>query len=121
MEDFAKQFVQAFYQQFDTNKQNLVNFYQQPSQLTFQNNFCQGSEAIMQKIMSLPFQSIRHIVDDISCHQIQATQVPMVLIHVYGKLSIDGDNPMAFTETFILANNNNNWFVLNDIMKLVTG
>ncbi|EDR29753.1 nuclear transport factor, putative [Entamoeba dispar SAW760] len=115
---FANQFVNVFYNAFDTNKSNLANFFQQMSTLTFETNTVQGQQAVLEKIRSLPFTSTKHVISVIDAQQIPSNGVTMVLIKVIGKLSIDNENPHTFTETFVLAQNNGNWFVLNDIMRL---
>ncbi|KAL7715396.1 Nuclear transport factor 2 [Entamoeba marina] len=58
-------------------------------------------------------------VKTLDVHQIPSNNAVMILIQVVGILSIDGGNPLAFTESFVLTQSGQNWYVLNDIMRLV--
>lgn len=117
MEQFAQQFVTTFYQAFDQNKANIINFYQQPSTLTFFTWTAQGPQAIAERLKATSFQKVQHQIKDMSCQIIQGS--PMIMINVIGQIKIDDDNAMIFTENFVLCQMNNNWFILNDIMQLV--
>ena len=116
---FAQQFIQAYYNGFDNGK-NVASFYQQPSTITFQDKTAQGA-AIAQLLPTLP--TVKHNIPDL---QIKAQQVPVpgvttVFIKVIGQLIVEGQtNPLNFSEAFILAQNGQNWFILNDIMQLAT-
>ncbi|ELP93124.1 nuclear transport factor, putative [Entamoeba invadens IP1] len=117
LKQFAAQFVSVFYNSFDTNKANLANFFQPMSTLTFETNTIQGAQNILQHIQNLPFKQTQHQIAVLDVQQVPGS-VPMLFIKVIGRLTIDGENPLLFTESFILTQANNNWFVLNDIMRL---
>ena len=117
MEQFAQNFVNTFYQAMDQNKMNILNFYQQPSTLTFFTWTAQGQQEIAQRMQATTFKTTKHEIKNMDCQMIQGS--PMVIISVIGKLTIDNDNPMIFTETFVLCQMNNNWFILNDISEIV--
>ena len=117
MEQFAQQFIQTFYTTFDTNKFDIINFYQAPSTLTFEAWTATGQEEIMGRLQTTSFQRTVHQVSSMDCQIVQGSA--MVIINVYGRLTIDDDQPIIFTESFILCQAEGNWFILNDIMKLV--
>ncbi|CAA6668352.1 unnamed protein product [Spirodela intermedia] len=56
----AKAFVEHYYRTFDNNRADLGNLYQDGSMLTFEGAKTQGSQAIVAKLTSLPFQQCLH-------------------------------------------------------------
>ena len=58
---FALQaFQEHYYNTFDTNRQALSGLYKDDAFLSFEGQLVQGSQAITQKLTSLPFQQVWH-------------------------------------------------------------
>ncbi|KAI8519916.1 Nuclear transport factor 2 [Branchiostoma belcheri] len=86
------------------------------SMMTFEGAQHQGPEAIVQKLVSLPFQKVQHVVTTVDC---QPTVDFGVLVMVVGQLKTDEDPIHGFSQTFILKNDGSNYYVLSDIFRLV--
>ncbi|KAI4927826.1 Nuclear transport factor 2 [Alternaria conjuncta] len=125
MSDFnaiAQQFVQFYYKTFDENRAGLGALYKETSMLTFEAQGTQGSAAIVEKLQNLPFQQIQHRTDTVDA---QPSADDGILVLVTGALLASRshlageDKPMSFTQAFQLKNADGNWFVLNDVFRLV--
>ena len=120
MSDFnaiAQQFVQFYYDTFDKNRAGLAQLYKETSMLTFEQQPTQGSAAIVEKLQNLPFQEIQHRTDTVDA---QPSADDGIMVLVTGALMIAGESkPMSFTQAFQLKNAGGNWFVLNDVFRLV--
>ncbi|RYO15703.1 hypothetical protein AA0111_g11636 [Alternaria arborescens] len=120
MSDFnaiAQQFVQFYYKTFDENRAGLGALYKEHSMLTFEQQPTQGSAAIVEKLQNLPFQEIQHRTDTVDA---QPSADDGILVLVTGALLLAGESkPMSFTQAFQLKNAEGNWFVLNDVFRLV--
>uniref|UniRef100_A0A3Q2PVQ8 Nuclear transport factor 2 n=1 Tax=Fundulus heteroclitus TaxID=8078 RepID=A0A3Q2PVQ8_FUNHE len=82
-------FVQEYYNQFDnTNRMGLANLYSPNACLTWEGSPFQGREAIANKLVSLPFKRIKHIITE---QDSQPTIDSCILIMVFGQLQ-DIDN-----------------------------
>ena len=92
-----------------------------------------GAQEIAEKLRSLTFQTIAHTI---STMDIQPTYDNCILIVVTGALKVsetnpydqdafllspqaDNDQPMQFTETFLLRFINNSWLVINNVFRLI--
>lgn len=119
--DFAKignLFVQQFYNLFDNpvTRSQLGSFYTPDSMLTFEGTQLQGGNAIVEKIVGLPFQQIKHIITTIDC---QPTYDGGVQVLVIGQLKTDQDHPHSFSQVFFLRpGQNNSFFVANEFFRL---
>ncbi|KAF2026150.1 NTF2-like protein, partial [Setomelanomma holmii] len=117
-----EQFVEFYYATFDTNRAQLAGLYRDQSMLTFEAQGTLGTAAIVEKLQqNLPFQQIQHRTDTIDA---QPVGEDGVLVLVTGALLVEGsDRPMGFTQSFQLrkevANGQENWYVFNDIFRLV--
>ena len=84
--------------------------------LSFEGQQMQGTAKIMEKINSLTFQSIAHIVTSIDCH-------PMfdggILVNVMGQLKTDNDIPQSFMQNFVLKPSGDSFFIQHDVFRLV--
>ena len=85
----AKAFVEHYYRTFDSNRASLGNLYQDNSMLTFEGAKIQGSQAIVQKLTSLPFQQCLHNVSTIDCQP--SGPAGGVLVFVSGSLQLAGE------------------------------
>ncbi|XP_013623082.1 nuclear transport factor 2A isoform X1 [Brassica napus] len=63
----AKAFVEHYYTTFDANRAGLVSLYQEGSMLTFEGQKIQGSQNIVAKLTSLPFQQCKHNITTVDC------------------------------------------------------
>ncbi|OAQ96703.1 hypothetical protein LLEC1_01786 [Akanthomyces lecanii] len=121
-EDIAKQFIEFYYNQFDTDRKSLASLYREQSMLTFESASVLGANAIVEKLTSLPFEKVKHQVSTLDA---QPSMVEGgVVILVTGQLLVDEEQrPMNYTQAFQLARDtaNGQYFVFNDVFKLVYG
>ena len=118
-EDVAKQFVEFYYNTFDTDRKGLAALYREQSMLTFESASVLSATAIVEKLSSLPFEKVKHQVATLDA---QPTMVDGgIIILVTGQLLVDEEErPMNYTQTFQLARDpNGQYFVFNDLFKLV--
>ncbi|KAL2255939.1 hypothetical protein VTK26DRAFT_2451 [Humicola hyalothermophila] len=117
-QEVATQFVTHYYTTFDTDRTNLASLYRKNSMLTFQESQSLGAANIAGKLVSLPFQKVKHVYGPPDA---QPTPNGGILILVTGQLLVDEEqNPLAYSQAFQLCQDaNGQWFVMNDIFKLV--
>jgi hypothetical protein len=60
-------FVRHYYGLFDTDRSKLAGLYQAKSNLTFEGVFFQGTTNIMNKLMSLNFKKVLHLIKTVDC------------------------------------------------------
>ncbi|KAI0378916.1 NTF2-like protein [Hypomontagnella monticulosa] len=123
-EQVATMFVEYYYNQFDQDRSGLAPLYREGSMLTFESSSFKGTQSIIEKLQSLPFQQIKHQVSTMDPQPGVAGDHIMVL--VTGQLLVDEEQrPMSYTQTFYLVPENINgqtqYYVHNDIFKLVYG
>ena len=123
MADFnavATQFVQFYYQQFDSDRNQLASLYRDHSMLTFESASVLGTKAIIEKLTSLPFQKVKHELSTLDAQPSPGNAGVLVLIT--GKLLVDDqEHGMNFTQTFQLIQEGGSYYVHNDLFKLVYG
>ncbi|GMP69109.1 hypothetical protein CsSME_00028499 [Camellia sinensis var. sinensis] len=85
----AKAFVEHYYSTFDANRVGLANLYQESSMLTFEGQKIQGSQNIVAKLSSLPFQPCQHRITTIDCQPSGPTCG--MLVFVSGNLQLAGE------------------------------
>ncbi|GAA5867906.1 hypothetical protein JCM5296_005702 [Sporobolomyces johnsonii] len=117
----AKQFTDFYYQQFDSDRSGLAPLYREHSMLTFESQQIQGSAAIVEKLVGLPFTTVQHRVSTMDA-QPAATDKASMIVLVTGQL-ITGDeaNALSFSQTFHLIPEGSGYYVFNDIFRLVYG
>ncbi|KAK3203423.1 hypothetical protein GRF29_112g1224675, partial [Pseudopithomyces chartarum] len=116
-QSIANQFVDFYYKTFDENRPALKALYRPHSMLTFEESPVQGADGIVEKLVNLPFQQVIH---QVATKDAQPSAEDGIMVMVTGALQVDGqDKPMSYTQTFQLKSDNGNWFVLNDIFRLV--
>ncbi|KEY67666.1 hypothetical protein S7711_03919 [Stachybotrys chartarum IBT 7711] len=116
-----KQFIEFYYNTFDSDRKNLGNLYREQSMLTFESASVLGANAIVEKLTSLPFEKVKHQVSTLDA---QPTNLDGgIIILVTGQLLVDEEGrPMNYTQAFQLARDpSGNYFVYNDLFKLVYG
>ncbi|KAJ5167896.1 uncharacterized protein N7482_003490 [Penicillium canariense] len=121
MTDFtsiAQQFVEFYYNAFDTNRSGLTPLYRENSMLTFETSSVQGAAAITEKLASLPFQQVRH---QIATFDAQPSSDNGIIVLVTGALLVDEERkPMNYTQLFKLQPDGaGSYFVLNDVFRLI--
>jgi hypothetical protein len=120
-EEVAKQFIEFYYNTFDTDRKGLAALYREQSMLTFESHSSLGSAAITEKLTALPFEKVKHQVGTLDA---QPTMVEGgIIILVTGQLLVDDEQrPMNYTQSFQLARDpSGQYFVFNDLFKLVYG
>jgi len=117
----SKQFTDFYYQTFSADRRNLQALYRPESMLTFEGSQFQGAEAIVEKLVSLPFQKVQHKVTTLDA-QPSSTTVSSLLVSVTGLLLVDdSENPLNFSQVFQLLPDGQSFYVFNDIFRLNYG
>ncbi|KAJ2514411.1 Nuclear transport factor 2 [Coemansia sp. RSA 2049] len=120
MSDFdaiGKQFVDFYYQTFDSNRSGLASLYRDVSMMTWEGSQFRGSENILEKIVSLPFQRVAHKLTTIDV-QPSLPNVKAAIIVVTGQLLVDEETkPQQYTQMFQLVEDNG-YFIYNDVFRL---
>jgi len=117
----GEQFVQHYYQTFDSNRGGLFPLYDANSMLTFEGEQFQSAQNIVQKLASLPFQKVQHQVVKCDCQPVIGENG--VMIFVTGNLIVDDNqNPLKFAQVFYLKQLAPEKFVCqNDMFRLNIG
>ncbi|KAJ4326163.1 Nuclear transport factor 2 [Fusarium piperis] len=121
-EDVAKQFIEFYYNQFDSDRKALAPLYRAESMLTFESASVLGVDSIIEKLSSLPFEKVKHQVSTLDAQP--SNTDGGIIILITGALLVDEEQrPMNFSQSFQLARDpaTGNYFVFNDIFKLVFG
>ncbi|KAF7330396.1 Nuclear transport factor 2 [Mycena venus] len=114
----AGQFIDFYYQTFDTNRASLSALYRDNSMLSFEGSQIAGTSAIVEKLVSLPFQTVQHKVTTKDAQPSSST-VASLLVSVTGMLVVDDSpNPLQFSQVFHLIPEGNSYYVFNDIFRL---
>ncbi|KAG8992888.1 Nuclear transport factor 2 [Tulasnella sp. 427] len=106
-DQIAKQFVDYYYSAFDSNRANLSGLY-----------VFAGSNTIIEKLTSLPFTAVKHIVATLDA---QPASESTLIVMVTGALAIDDSPPMQYSQVFHLVPEGGSYFVFNDIFRLNLG
>ncbi|KAI8154602.1 Nuclear transport factor 2 [Colletotrichum sp. SAR 10_70] len=119
-EEVAKQFIEFYYNQFDSDRKGLASLYRDQSMLTFESASVLGANAIVEKLSSLPFEKVKHQVSTLDA---QPSLEGGIVILVTGQLLVDEEQrPMNYTQAFqLMRDPTGNYFVFNDLFKLVYG
>ncbi|KAJ3125914.1 Nuclear transport factor 2 [Nowakowskiella sp. JEL0407] len=116
----AKAFTEYYYQAFQTNRAQLGGLYKDISMMTFEGTQVLGTEKIVQKLTSLPFQqmSVKILTTDF---QPSNPSVPNAMI-------VDPEpgkppKPLFFCQTFQLIPDpaSGSFWIYNDIFRLNYG
>lgn len=117
----AQQFVSVYYQQFETDRSGLGSLYRDVSMLTFETSQVQGAANIVEKLASLPFQKTQHKITTLDA-QPANPNTRDVIVMVTGQLTIDDEpHPKGYSQVFHLMQDGEQYFVFNDIFRLVLG
>ncbi|KAJ0396141.1 hypothetical protein P43SY_006989 [Pythium insidiosum] len=117
-QEVADAFVKHYYTTFDTNRAMLANLYQPVSTMSWEGSMMTGSQEIMAKLGALP--GVQHQVSQMDIQP--STSNAAMLIFVQGKMSIDGAQPLLFTQVFqLVATDGGAYYIHNDIFRLQYG
>jgi hypothetical protein len=115
-EVLGEEFAKAYYNTFDSNREQLLALYAPDAMFTFEEHRAQGQVAIKEILTEkLRFSSIQHVVTKVDC---QPTTENGILILVTGRLKTDDDPPHGFSQTFYVKPQNNSYFLFHDIFRL---
>lgn len=114
------QFVEYYYNLFQTNRAGLAVLFNNDSMLSFEGEHFKGSAQIIQKFQSLGMQTIAH---QILTHDVQPSSTPgSIVVFVTGQLKMDQDSPLKFTQVFhLIPVSQGNYYVHNTIFRLNLG
>ncbi|KAF9276475.1 Nuclear transport factor 2 [Mortierella antarctica] len=117
-EQIGDQFVDFYYQTFDSNRAGLAPLYRDTSMLSFEGSQTAGAAAIGTKLAGLPFTSVAHRIVTKDSQPVGSD----IVVLVTGQLLIDGEsNAQQFSQTFYLKNEGGNYFIQNDVFRLIYG
>lgn len=85
----SKAFVEHYYTTFDANRAGLAGLYQDVSMLTFEGQKIMGSQNIVAKLTSLPFQQCKHHISTVDCQP--SGPAGGMLVFVSGNLQLAGE------------------------------
>lgn len=120
--DVVLQFGREYYTMLSKDPENLHCFYGKQSSLLH----CQesemdapvsiGFEEIHQHIMSMGYRGVRVVISNIDC---QPALNGSILVFVVGSMLWTSGVSRKFVQTFLLAEQPNGYYVLNDIMRIL--
>ncbi|KAJ7931338.1 hypothetical protein B0H13DRAFT_1957667 [Mycena leptocephala] len=114
----AGQFIEFYYQTFDSDRAGLAALYRDNSMLSFEGAQTAGAAAIVEKLVTLPFQKVQHKVTTKDA-QPSSGAVASLLVSVTGMLVVDDSpNPLQFSQVFHLIPDGGSYYVFNDIFRL---
>ncbi|KAL0331848.1 UNVERIFIED_CONTAM: Nuclear transport factor 2A [Sesamum calycinum] len=97
----AKAFVEHYYSTFDANRAGLANLYQDGSMLTFEGQKIMGSQNIVAKLTSLPFQQCQHAITTVDCQP--SGPAGGMLVFVSGNLQLAGEqHALKFSQSNVM-------------------
>jgi len=86
--------------------------------LSFEGAQTAGAAAIVEKLVTLPFQKVQHKVTTKDAQPSSGT-VASLLVSVTGMLVVDDSpNPLQFSQVFHLIPDGGSYYVFNDIFRL---
>merc|ERR1712137_430461 len=101
------------------NWSTLASLYTNDSMLSFEGSEIKGTQAIVEKLQSLP--GTKH---EVTTQDAQPCPGGGLIVFVSGNLSIDNGQPIKFAQVFSLfpvPNNPNQLMVINDLFRLNYG
>ncbi|EKM83103.1 hypothetical protein AGABI1DRAFT_125583 [Agaricus bisporus var. burnettii JB137-S8] len=117
--DLAAQFTQFYYPTFAANRAGLAALYRDDSKLTWEGGQVVGQAAIVEKLTTLPFQKVEHKV---LTTDMQPMENNNLIIVVTGLLVVDdSQNPLQFSQAFVLKQVEQSFYVQNDVFRLNYG
>ncbi len=117
-EEISKQFLTQYYTTIMENRDNLINFYNNHSVMTYGGQLFTGLKEIKQKIESFSFKKIQYQIDhqDVQPGPVEGS----FLIFVAGNLRMDETEAFKFSQVFnICPNGQGGLYCHNDIFTIV--
>jgi len=118
-EQIGKAFAEQYYLCFDNKdtRENVAAMYSPDGLLTFEGQQFQGTDAIREKMKSVPLDSMQRVISTIDS---QPMPDGGVIVTVVGQLKNNdaNDKVMPFCQTFVLRPANNSFFISHDIFRL---
>lgn len=115
-----KSFIEFYYSTYDSNRAALVSLYRPQSCYTTETIRLRGAEKILEQLQSLP--GVQHDPSSITADVQQVNGNQILLVFVTGRLLLaEESNPLNFSETFLLLQEGQNYFVGNHIFKFKYG
>ncbi|TDL27636.1 nuclear transport factor 2 [Rickenella mellea] len=117
----AQEFTTFYYATFDGDRSALRNLYRPTSMLSFEGSPVMGVDAIVEKLVNLPFKQVAHRVATQDA-QPSSPSVASIIVSVTGQLIVDdSEHPLNFSQVFHLVPDDTGYYVLNDIFRLNYG
>ena len=117
-QEIAEAFVKHYYTTFDTNRAMLANLYQPVSTMTWEGTMLSGQQAIVEKLGQLP--AVRHQTNNMDVQP--STSNSAMIIFVQGKMQIEENPPLNFTQVFqLVAHQEGAFYIHNDVFRLLYG
>ncbi|KAK9173237.1 Nuclear transport factor 2 (NTF2) domain protein [Cryptosporidium meleagridis] len=118
-DQIGKQFVQHYYQTFQTNRPALGGLYGPQSMLTWEDTQFQGQANIVNKFNSLNFQRVQFEITRVDC---QPSPNNGSIVFVTGDVRIDDGQPLKFSQVFnLIPSGNGGFMIFNDLFRLNLG
>lgn len=137
--EVAKQFLQHYFGQYDTTRDNLSQMYKESnvSVLTHENNSFQGRQQIMEKLKSLPpvLHNGESFTVDVQCVN-EGDKSAVLFMMMSGQIVIDENqieqvrkgtltasnaNQLKFAQVFQVIKENNSYYIGNQLFRLNYG
>jgi hypothetical protein len=115
----GQQFVQAYYNAFDTNRQGVASLFQAPSTMSFEGDNAVGPQAIVQKLVTIQLPpGSRHAVTTTDA-QPSGCGSGAILVFVTGDF-VGGGQKLKFQEVFQLVPSGGagQYYIHNNIFRL---
>ncbi|KAF2268116.1 NTF2-like protein [Lojkania enalia] len=115
----GRQFVEFYYQTFDTNRAGLGGLYRPTSMMSWEEKHHLGADAIVEKLTNLPFSKVQHDVTN-ATKDFQPIGEDTILVLITGALMVEGqERPMSFSQVFTLKQDAQNWYIYNEMFRFV--
>ncbi|CAD2093684.1 nuclear transport factor 2, putative [Plasmodium berghei] len=113
-EAIGKEFVNHYFQLFNTGRNELASLYKDISMMSFENDQCRGTNQIIERLNKLP----PTVVHKCLSLDIQPTPNNGILILVCGDIIIEENKPLKFVRTFhLFPLPSGGYFIFNDLFR----
>nr|CCC92179.1 putative nuclear transport factor 2 [Trypanosoma congolense IL3000] len=118
-QDVGTGFVSQYYEFFSKNRAQLAGVYRPSSLMTWVGEQLQGGESIMNRFANLSFDQALFKAEDVDCQPVLSGGV---LVVVNGEVLLkDERHPLKFNDVFHLAQDGGQWFISNQVFRIVGG
>ena len=112
----SNDFCNIYYKTISNSINSTSHFFDENCKFTFLGEECVGFNNYLIKLQN---KSINKLIYNINFCDSQCIGSKSVLINTTGKVSTNGINYFNYSELFILVKKNNNYFIKNNIFRLV--